>query len=210
MRAGCVGRRTVAPPDPLAFYNVASIALECVCQQMNAIRERQEAESSPAAYPGCPCHAFVALAAPPHDYCCTECEGGGDGQLTVHVSNIFESENFPTPAPKIHPCKSTLWVATITVTIVRCSKVFESERGDPPTDEEAEAEAAVGLMDRWAALQALTCCLPTVGMPVGSRRRRKVQIASSLPISDDGGCAGSITTALVDAGFICGCEEDES
>lgn len=175
-----------------AFFDVADTALDCVCQMMDDLAATDDA------YPGCPCTPYVSPGEPPIDCCTDDCTG----MLTVHVEDLFPSEEFPLVATTFEPCKAATWVASIVVTVGRCSPVMDEE-GNPAEPDTLTANAAVMGKDSWAVMTALGCCL-VQNAPAG-RRKRRVQIQGSRPLVADGGCAVIEVRAFVECGPVCNC-----
>lgn len=187
-------------PNPTIFFDVAEAALGCICGSMETLAERSDLSD----YPGCPCRAYVSPVSPPFDACCDNCDSGtSKGQLTVHVEEIFPTDNFPSRSAVIHPCKATSYAALIVVTVARCSPQMK-EGGNPPT-EDAIALAARNLaIDRMAVIDGLTCCLPD--LPPPGKRRRRVQLINVRNLSENE-CLAFEARAYVDAGIACSCTE---
>lgn len=183
---------------PATFFDVAELALSCVCAQMDAVA------AEVASYPGCPCWSYVSAGEAAFDHCCTDCEGNS-GELTVYISDVFPSDNFPT-ASVADPCKAATWVALLVVTASRCAP-SPDEQGNPPSPEEQSATAEIVATDLYAILQGLTCCLRSE--PVGHKTKRRVQIAAAgnTTITASGGCVGVEVRAYVEIGSVCGCGE---
>lgn len=183
-----------------AFFDVANLALTCVCDQMDSL---SGADGIPENY-GCPCSQFVSVGEPALDCCVSDGCDGPDGQLTVHVENVFPSDDFPNPTTIFEPCKAGTWVAALVVTVARCAPTMD-EHGNPHHPMSLSANAQLMAIDQWAVLTALSCCL--VNDPVPGKRKRRVQIAGSRPLVTSGGCAAIEVRAFVEAGVVCSCQD---
>lgn len=189
---------------PTAFFDVAQLALDCVCTSMDEVAELVEG------YNGCPCRAYVSAGSPAFDNCCTACDDSDNhGQLTVQLGDVFQSDNFPTTSTFIHPCKAASWVAQIIVTVARCDP-SQDEQGTPPTDAELSASAEQLAIDLWAVVRGLTCCLTAEAVPGKSKRRVALANVGNTTIPGEGGCVGIEVRAFVEIGSVCGCEPESS
>jgi hypothetical protein len=186
--------------NPTAIYDVAATVLDCVCDAMNA----QTGEAGvPDGY-ACPCFAYISAGEPAIDCCSAECAEGSDGMLTVHVEDVFPSDNFPVRALLFEPCKAATWVASVVVTAARCAPSMD-KHGNPVPVGELSANALLMAVDQYAILTALGCCV--VGDPPGIKRKRRVQISGSVPQVSEGGCASVEVRALIEIGNVCNCPE---
>ncbi len=181
---------------PAAFFDVAAVALDCICVNMDLLAADADA---PEGY-ACPCLVYVSAGEPSIDCCTVECEPGG--MLAVHVADIYPSDTFPARTSGFEPCKATTWVAEIVVTAARCARSTDDEGNLVPSDE-LTASAELMAFDSYAILSALGCCL--VADAVGAKRRRRVSITGSRPQVSGGGCASVEVRALVEAGNVCNC-----
>ena len=170
------------------FYDVAQMVLDCVCGELGDT---------------CPCRAYVSPGEPPID-CCTDDCSGVSGQLTVHIEDIFPSDEFPLPVTTFEPCKARTWVASVVITAARCSPVMD-EQGDLVPGEELSANAQLMAEDSLAIMSALACCV--VNTPPGTKRKRRVKIEGTRPGLSDGGCSFVEVRVLVDIGPVCTCSE---
>jgi hypothetical protein len=190
-----------------SFYDVARLALDCVCEKMEALTD--ELAEDGIKY-GCPCRAYVSPSAPVFDDCCSsDCGNEQHGQLTVYINDVFPSDNFPTPSNSILPCKAAVHVVSLVITVARCVPTV-NEQGQPPPAEAIEAAAQIGAIDMWTVITALQCCV-TADLPLNKSKRR-VQIASAgtASVPESGGCAAIEIRALVEAGVVCGCPAEVS
>lgn len=176
------------------FFDVLDTALQCVCDQM------EEIAVADATYPGCPCVVFVSAGEPVIE-CCTSCSQA-NGRLTVHLEDVFASDNFPDATATYEPCKAQTWVAAIVVTIARCLDLGDSE----PEPQDIAAAARIQAMDAYAVTSALGCCLVSSG--VGNKRKRRVLVTGASPLTEQGGCMGLEVRALVECGTLCACSQD--
>lgn len=179
-----------------AFFDVASLALDCICTQMDLLSGD---DAAPEGY-GCPCLAYVSAGEPAVDCCTVECEPGG--MLAVHVADIYPSDTFPVRTSGFEPCRAATWVAEIVVTAARCARSMDDEGNLVPVDE-LTGQAELMAFDSYAILTALGCCL--VAESVAGKRRRRVFITGSRPQVSEGGCASVEVRALVEAGNVCNC-----
>lgn len=184
--------------NPTAFYDAAQAALDCICSQMDSLAGE---EGVPEGY-GCPCRVYVS-AGEPELNCCTDpsCTDA-HGQLTVHVEDVFPSDEFPNPLAAFEPCKASAWATTLVVTVARCAPVLDAQ-GNPADPDDLSANALLMAVDQYAVMTALSCCL--VDDPPAGKRKRRVQIQASRPLLTEGGCAAVEIRAVVDAGVVCGC-----
>jgi hypothetical protein len=186
----------VSEQSATIFFDAAQAALDCVCEQMDALADTDES------YPGCPCLQIVPAGEPAIE-CCTEDECGSEGMLSVHVESIFPSDNFPNPTAEHQPCKANVWVAQIVVTVARCAPTMD-EQGQPYPPADITANGLLMAKDQWAVVTALSCCLPDETTGLGKRKRR-VMFGESRPLTSEGGCASFEVRAFVEAGTVCSC-----
>jgi hypothetical protein len=182
--------------NPTAAFDVAKLALDCVCEQMELVAVDD------ATYPGCPqCRIYVSAGEPPIDCCTNDCQGG---MLTVHIEDFFPSNNVPVAATDFEPCKAASWVVSLVITSARCAPTMD-ENGNEASDDDLTANARLMAIDQYAILTALGCCL--VSEAPANKRRRRVLIGGSRPLVSDGACAAVEVRALVEVGNVCGCSE---
>lgn len=179
---------------PLRFFDVAELVLECVCERMTVLAGEVEG------YPGCSCLQYVSAGEPAIDCCVHGAECEDSGVLTVHLEDVFASDNFPARTAGFEPCKAASWVAAVVVTASRCAPMMDAE-GNPAPAEELTANARLMAIDQYAILTALGCCVVTQGP--AAKRVRRVQITGTRALLSDGGCAAIEVRALVDAGVVC-------
>lgn len=183
--------------NPEVIYQAAEFILGCVCGRMSEIS--QDLDN----YSGCPCRAYVSPGSPAFDDCCDSCSGDeAGGQLTVHVEDVFTSDNFPSRTTVIFPCRPASYVGTFVVTVARCVPTMD-EKGDPPTPQEMDAASRKIMIDQQAVLDALSCCLPD--FPPAGKRKRRASLAGFRVIPESGGCMGFEVRINVDLGAICSC-----
>lgn len=177
------------------FFDVAQLALDCVCAAMDA---------AVVDIPGysCPCVAFVSAGEPALDCCDINCGNTLGGQLTVHWENIFPSDNFPSPSGGFDPCKASSWVANLVVTSARCAPTMD-EQGTPAPPDAMTANARLMAVDAWAIMTALSCCV--VNEPVAGKRKRRISIIGSTALVTGGGCAAVEVRAAVEVSQVCSC-----
>jgi hypothetical protein len=182
-----------------AFFDVAQAALECVCAAMNDLTGTEDV---PTGY-ACPCLVYVSAGPPAVDCCNVDCTPGG--MLTVHVEDVYASEDFPVRSTAFQPCKAATWVAAIVVTAARCERIKPDLQPDP---DDLTAAALIMAVDQWAIVSALGCCLVADNIP--NKRIRRVQIVGTRPQTSEGGCASVEVRALVEAGRVCNCPPEVS
>lgn len=186
---------------PTAFFDVAQSALDCVCAQMDLLAGTEDG------YPGCSCLAYVSAGEPSIDCCVEGGECSDNGMLTVHIEEVYPSDNFPGRSEGFEPCKAATWVATLVVTAARCAPSMD-EHGNPAASADLSDNALLMALDQYAILTALGCCL--VADAPGNKRYRRVQITGTRPLVSEGGCASVEVRASVDLGPVCGCPSDVS
>lgn len=180
--------------EPSAFYDVLASVLSCVCEQMEDVAANDQT------YPGCPCIQYVSPGEPTIDCCSDDC-GEDAGRLTVHMEDVFPSDVFPGAATSYEPCKAATWAVAVVVTVARCVQQGQDLQPNP---DDLEAAARVQAIDAFAVMTALGCCV--VGDAPAGKRKRRVVISGSTPITEEGGCVGTEIRALVEAGPICACQ----
>lgn len=179
---------------PDGFFDLQQTVADCVCAQMNDL-----AAEDPT-YPGCACLVFVSPGEPTID-CCTDC-GESDGRLTVHIEDIFPSDVFPSSATTFEPCKAHTWVVGLVVTVARCLP----QKGPEPEPVDLVEAARTQAIDAYAVMTALGCCV--VKDPPAGKRKRRVLVTGSSPLTEQGGCTGLEVRALVEAGSVCSCQQE--
>ncbi len=132
---------------------------------------------------------------------------GASGQLTVHRANVFPSDVFPQQTATFEPCQAQTWVAELVITAARCAPTID-EQGNPASNDLMSANALLMAVDEYAILTALGCCL--VDDPPPGKRKRRVFVQSSTPVTTEGGCSAIEFRALVEAGVICACPPEGS
>lgn len=184
---------------PDQFYGVLESALLCICTAMDDLKAQDET------YAGCPCNSAVTAGESVIN-CCTEddCDGPG-GMLTVSMDNFYPSDVFPQQTPTFEPCKAQTWVVEVVVTVARCAPQPDVRGHEPDAIATAEA-ARIQAMDGFAIATGLGCCLVADG--IGHKRKRRVQFLSGNSLTESGGCIGLEVHALVEAGQVCGCQEE--
>lgn len=190
---------------PESVNELATAVLECVCQALDATA------SAVAGQPGCPCRACVVPGPPPWDSCGDPCDAAGvtGGQLSVHVSRIYPTTDFPTETREVlglKSCSPTRIAVELVVTLLRCVPISDDQSGCPPTCEETAAAARVIQIDSATVLTALMCCVPSIG----PRHRGPLYVIGQQktlePRGDCGGIEQRVTIALPS----CACPEEES
>lgn len=185
-----------------AFFDVAQMALDCICTTMQTI------ETDIVGY-DCPCRSYVSPGEPAFDNCCQECGQTNHGQLTVHIQDVFPTDTFPTPSAFIFPCAPAVLVAQLVVTVARCTP-SPDEQGNPPSPEDLSANAELLATDLYAAYIGLTCCLTQQAVPGKSKRRVQIANAGITATPTEGGCAGIELRAYVEVGARCACPPEGS
>lgn len=182
---------------PSAFYDVAELVLDCVCEKMDSLKDEDPT------YAGCPCVTYVSPGEPAFDTCCQSCDGSAHGQLTVQIEDVFPSDNFPSGGQFAFPCKPASWVVQVKVVVARCVPTIDEQGHIDPA---AQSEAALLLAtDLYAALQAITCCVPAQPVPGKTKRRVSISTAGNTTLIPEGGCGGVEVRAFIEAGPVCGC-----
>ncbi|MFF1468063.1 hypothetical protein [Streptomyces mirabilis] len=185
-----------------AVQDVAEAVLGCVCAAL------QDAASQVEGQPGCPCRSCVVPGAVAWDGCDDPCnatlEGGAGGQLSVNVSRLYSSTEFPTADRTLPPTQArgrTMCAAPpamaveLVVTLLRCAPSFD-EGGCPPSCEALGEAARILHTDMVVVRNAVECCLPTTGE---QRRGRVVFVGESRTVGPQGLCVGleqRVTVAL--------------
>lgn len=184
---------------PTAFYDVAEIVLDCVCEQMTTVKD------TIPTYGGCPCLVYVSPGEPAFDACCRPCDGSAHGQLTVQIEDVFPSANFPSGEQFLFPCKAAAWVVSVRIIVARCIPTMDEQGRIDPAAQSAAAEMLA--TDLYAVLQALTCCVTADAVPGKTKRRVSISAVGNVEIPSEGGCGGIEVRAAIEAGPVCGCPE---
>lgn len=184
------------PLLPFAIHEAASDLLDCVCATLDDLATQVED------YPGCPtCRRCLVPGLPAWDDCADPCTGDVGGQLTVNLSRMYGSTNFPaednTPQ-NVRGCTPPLSTAVeLVVTVLRCAP-GPTEDGCPPSCEDLEAAARITHIDAVGVFNAITCCLAVTGGR-GRRRGRPYILGRQQTLGPQGGCVGveqRVTIAL--------------
>lgn len=125
----------------------------------------------------CPCRKFISAGPPTAESCCT------DGQLTVHLEDIFQYERFPSRTNNPSTC-STLLAASVVITLFRCYPT-SGDDGVAPTPAQIIAATESIYRDLFLITKGVICCLsPT-------KRSREFAFNGGRIIPPSGGCVGA-------------------
>ncbi|MFJ5037938.1 hypothetical protein [Streptomyces parvulus] len=183
---------------------LATAVLECVCMALDATAAAVDGQ------PGCPCRACVVPGTPAWDSCEDPCDGSDDtgGQLTVHVARVYPTTEFPAETREVlglKSCSATRIAVELVVTLLRCVPTVGEDEQCPPTCEAMAAAARVIQIDSATVLNALMCCVPSIG----NRHRGPLYvIGMQKTLEPRGGCGGieqRLTVALPN----CACPEED-
>lgn len=169
-----------ASSTPEAVYDVAAALLACARTGVAA------AEGASDINRACVVWGSVAL-----DQC--EC-----GELYVSIGRQAPSANFPlegssTPTGK---CGPPIWMVTYSVVVASCVPI----EPDPPPCPALEAAARRASIDAWAVRNGVACCLLSMQRDLtenGATAITNFLIRDQVPYGPEGGCAGSVLTAVV-------------
>jgi hypothetical protein len=185
----------------MAVHDMAQAVLACVCAAL------EETASEVDGQPGCPpCRSCVVPGTPAWDSCADPCSGEAGGQLTVNVARLYPSSEFPTQSNDvqgIRNCGPPATAVELVVTLLRCVPTADGN-GCPPSCDEQAAAAQVVHVDAVTIMNALYCCLPSIGP---ARRGPKFVVGAQRIIGPEGGCVGveqRVTIALPG----CSCPEE--
>ena len=156
--------------DPLALFNTADALLDCVAGEL---------EQTTAGAPDW--QSVVAGQTIPDEAC--HC-----GQLSVHVPQMWPSDQFPEPVarPRGVKCDAAYTVVEYVVTVLRCAPQPD-DQGRPPLAAELTAAAQLDFSDRYAMRKGATCCFAN----------RLWVMSQHIAIGEMGACAGSELHCLV-------------
>lgn len=153
--------------------NILNDILGCSCNSLeNGICADGDTNSCK-----CPCRHYITHGSPSWDTCCDE------GQLTINVDRIYQTETFPTQTNKPSTCSREL-AADVTVTLLRCYPANLKDDGSPPTPAEQQAAAESLNRDSLLLTKATICCLQQQG------KNRPFIFQGARPLGPQGGCAG--------------------
>ncbi|MFF4179725.1 hypothetical protein [Streptomyces sp. NPDC001750] len=191
------------PLQPLAIHEAAQDLLDCVCVTLDDLATRIKD------YPGCPtARRCLVPGLPAWDSCEDPCTGDAGGQLTVNLSRMYASTDFPAEDHRpqnVRGCVRPLSTAVeLVVTVLRCAP-GPTEDGCPPSCEDLEAAATILDIDAVGVFNAITCCLAATG---GRRRGRPYILGRQQTLGPQGGCVGveqRVTIALPG----CGCPQGD-
>jgi hypothetical protein len=185
----------------LAVHDLAQAILGCVCAALD------ETAADIDGYPGCPCRACVVPGLPAWDSCADPCTGETGGQLTVSVSRMYPSSNFPAQDAEVQGLRGCtpppITAVEYVVTLLRCAPL-PTDRGCPPSCDEQAAAARTVHIDSAVIMNALLCCLPGTSP---ARRGRRFVLGQTRILGPEGGCVGveqRVTVALPG----CGCPDE--
>ncbi|WP_328434587.1 hypothetical protein [Streptomyces sp. NBC_00425] len=184
---------------------LATAVLACVCQALEATAATVENQ------PGCPCRSCVVPGTPAWDSCEDPCDGSDDtgGQLTVHVARIYPTTEFPTETREVRglkSCSATRIAVELVITLLRCVPTMDEGSQCPPTCEATAAAARVIQIDSATVLNALLCCVPSIGV----RHRGPLYVIGQQKTLDPKGGCGGIEQRVTIALASCACPDEES
>ncbi|MFM9590704.1 hypothetical protein ACKI16_29380 [Streptomyces scabiei] len=183
---------------------LATAVLACVCATLDQTAEQIDGQ------PGCPCRGCVVPGTPAWDSCEGPCDGEGTaGQLTVHVARVYPTTEFPVETRDVlglRSCAHTRIAVELVVTLLRCVPVSDENSSCPPSCEEEAAAARVIQIDSASVLNALMCCVSSLG----PRRKGPVYVIGAQKTLEPSGGCGGIEQRLTVALDSCACPEDTS
>lgn len=169
--------------DRMDFRPIVTALLACVCTGLTE-----------AGAPACSC--CLGIGQPSDAFCDCACSAGA-GQLTIYPAPVGPSRSFPALVVgddrMDHACGPPYIVQTLNVELSRCVALVD-EAGDPPTCDQRGAEALDWYRDVNIVRQSLACCLAAM-RTAGTIERWSLGLTTPKP--DAGGCAGSVTQAMV-------------
>lgn len=168
--------------DDTILYDVAQIILACA---RDALDET---------FAGAPEKSYVVIGTPAHDDCCAD-----GGQLTITLTRQYASTQFPSEDITQVQCGPAFTALDLDVEIVRCHPSID-ELGRAPTIEEMENAAQTAYVDMLTVWNAVACCL----IVMREQQNWSSVMRRQVPISPEGGCAGSRLSITI--GLTRGCE----
>lgn len=125
---------------------------------------------------GCPCRKFISAGPPTAENCCV------DGQLTVHLEDIYQYEKFPSRTSAPSTC-ATLLAMGVVVTLFRCYPTSNEDSGPPsPSDLIAATESLY--RDLYLITKGVICCLTP------RKKSREFVFNGGRVLPPSGGCVG--------------------
>ena len=124
-------------------------------------------------------------------------------QKSVHVAWVYPTVDFPTETREVlglRSCLPTRIAVELVIKLMRCVPVSDDQTGCPPVCKN-EAAARVIQTDSATVLDALLCCVPSIG----SRRNGPLYvIGQQRTLEPRGGIEQRVTVALSS----CPCNEE--
>lgn len=131
---------------------------------------------------GVPDRSYVAVSLPALD-CCP--------QLTVHPAGLAIDAALPTAPATIGAANlrlCTVYLATLVITIVRCTPQPDGITGQPPSPAELDAVAEVIAQDGWLLWNCVANAIANGGL--FGAGCLGIYLDSAIPLVESGGCAG--------------------
>lgn len=168
--------------DYESVYRVAGLLLDCACGHLTRTPQ------------GCPARRCVVAGDAPQIEVVNCCKN--EGQLTVNVTRVYPSRNFPTPDLAAGNCDVPYSVASYSVQVWRCHPVGNMEHA--PSCELLAATARISMSDIVAVRAGITCCLrddelagPIIGFGYAW------SLGDHVTVGPEGGCVGTNLQVLV-------------
>lgn len=193
---------TAPVPVPAPSLLVDPVAAGIAGDVLTAVWDAYGSELAAAASLTPPCVVgLIAGQAIVADYCCDGVDAAGDacqGQLTVRVSNVYPTVEFPNPRQDAIPygpagdgTSGSSWAVELEVAVLRCAPTVDEE-GNPPPIADQQASALTVLGDAGLIRHAVT------GFAVN--RDQAFTFGQYQPLGPEGGCVGSgvLCTFLVE------------
>lgn len=153
--------------DDVAVYPILADLAYCLCQEYIAADETL-----------CYCGVEPATGVPIN---VGECEGGACGAATVRLVRVYPSSRFPDA--DINGTCTTLLVAEVVVTVLRCVPVGHDD-GSNPSALEYTHWAQQQYADMAAMRRAISCCF------AGEHADLDHRLLEYTPLSPQGGVGG--------------------
>ncbi len=171
--------------DLMNFGPALEALLTCVCAALAEVGR-----------PVCSC--ALTIGPPAWSDCGCVCDEGGVGQLSISVVTIGASSSFPqilnASDQYDRACPPAYLVAQLAIEIARCVPTV-TDSGQSPTPATLTATALDWLTDVTAIRQAVGCCL--AGLFAPPRSIARWTLGTTIPVPEQGGCAGSVTSAYI-------------
>jgi hypothetical protein len=191
--------------DPLALDSLVDSIHDCACSALTATAEQVDGQ------PGCPCLSCKVPGAPRWDCRAATGDDCAAGQLTVRVTRLFPSIDFPRQDSTSSGCEPATIVAEVAVLLLRCMPLHApNDEACPPTCDQLAEAARIQHVDMLTLFRMANCCVAAIER--GSRRRTRTVIQSHRAVGGEAGtsaeCVGSELVLLVDVGNPCGCTDE--